>query len=75
MTPNHIRKLKKSDKIVQKRSTWQPYNKAPSTICLARAIVVALATHNRDKLQDIFRERLSEDEVKEIKYRRQIKKS
>ena len=28
------------------------------TICLARAIAVALATHNRDKLQDIFRERL-----------------
>ena len=43
-----------------KRSIIQLRNK--DTLCLARAIVVALATLNRDKLQDIFRERLSEEE-------------
>ena len=42
-----------------KRSIIQIRNK--ETVCLATAIVVALATHNRDKLQDIFRERLSEE--------------
>jgi len=47
-----------------KRSIIQIRNK--DTSCLARSTVVALATLNRGKLQDIFRERLSEEEVKKI---------
>jgi len=56
--------VKRIISVDSKRSIIQIRNK--DTSCLARSIVVALATLNRDKLQDIFRERLSEEEVKKI---------
>ena len=54
-----------------KRSIIQIRNK--DTICLARAIVVGLAAHNREKLQEIFRGNIVEDELKQINKTRQSK--
>ena len=54
-----------------KRSIIQIRNK--DTLCLARAIVVGLAVHNREKLQDVFRGNIAEDEMREIDRRRQVK--
>jgi len=54
-----------------KRSIIQVKNY--DTICLARAIVVGLAVNNKEKFQTIFQNKLTEEELKEIKYRRQNK--
>ena len=43
------------------------------TLCLARAIVVGLAVHNREKLQDIFKNNIADNELKEINKTRQSK--
>ena len=43
------------------------------TICLARAIVVALAINHTEKFQVIFKNNLTEAEIKVINYRRQTK--
>jgi len=43
------------------------------TICLARAIVVGLAVNNKEKFQTVFQNKLTEEELKEINYRRQNK--
>jgi len=43
------------------------------TICLARAIVLGLAVNNKEKFQTIFKNKLMEEEVKDINYRRQNK--
>ena len=43
------------------------------TICLARAIVVGLAINNKEKLQSIFRNALTPDELKENNRTRQNK--
>jgi len=43
------------------------------TICLARAIAVGLAVNNREKLRDIFRNNLTEDELKQINKTKQTK--
>ena len=54
-----------------KRSIIQVGN--DDTICLARAVVVGLAANYRDILQTIFRNKLTNDEVKEINKGRQTK--
>jgi len=46
-----------------KRSIIQIRNK--DTICLARELTVGLAVHNREKLGDIFRNNLTEGELKQ----------
>jgi len=52
-----------------KHSIIQIRNK--DTICLARAIVVGLAVHNRDKLREIFAGNLVQKELKQINKTRQ----
>ena len=47
-----------------KRSIIQIKNK--DTVCLARATVVGLAVQNKEKLQTVFKNNLTEDEMKEI---------
>jgi len=54
-----------------KRSIIQITNK--DTICLARALIVGLAAHHKQKLGDIFRSNLTEDELKQINKTRQSK--
>jgi len=54
-----------------KRSLIQVKNYG--TICLARAIVVGLAVNSKEKFQTIFQNKLTEEELKEINYRRQNK--
>ena len=54
-----------------KRSIIQVKNY--DTICLARSIVVALAVHNKEILQSIFKDKLTEAELKEINKGRQTK--
>ena len=54
-----------------KRSIIQIRNK--DTICLARALVVGLAVHNREKLGDILRNNFAEDELKQINKTKQTK--
>ncbi len=53
-----------------KRSITQIKNK--DTICLVRAIIVGLS-YNKNKLQETFKGKLSDNEIKEINYRRQVK--
>ena len=53
-----------------KRSITQISNK--DTICLVRAVIVAFSYH-KDKLQEIFKEKLTPTELKDIDYRRQLK--
>ena len=57
--------------IDSKRSIIHIRNK--DTICLARAIVVGIAVNHREQLQKIFKHNMTETEVKDINYRRQIK--
>ena len=47
-----------------RRSIIQIRNK--DTICLAIAIAVGLAVNNREKLGDVFRNKLTEDKLKQI---------
>ena len=54
-----------------KRSIIQIRNK--DTICLARAIADGLTVNNREKLGDIFRNNLTEDEIKQINKTKQTK--
>jgi len=54
-----------------KRSIIQIRSK--DTISLARAIAVSLAVNNREKLRDIFRNNLIEDELKQISKTKQTK--
>jgi len=54
-----------------KRSIIQIKNK--DTICLARAIVVSLVVQAREKLQDIFRNNITDEELKKINKNRQCK--
>ena len=57
-----------------KRSIIQVKNN--DTICLARAIIVGLAVNHRDKIQTVFANNLTNDEVKEInKGRRETNKT
>ena len=42
------------------------------TICLARSIIVALSYH-KEKLQEVFKDKLTVTEIKDINYRRQLK--
>ena len=67
-------KGKRVNKIItvdSKRSIIQITNK--DTICLARALIVGLAAHHKQKLEDIFRSNLTEDELKQINKTRQSK--
>ena len=43
------------------------------TLCLSRAIVVGLAANNREKLQDTFKNNVTDNELKEINKTRQSK--
>jgi len=52
-----------------KRSIIQIRNK--DTLCLSRAIVVGLAVNNREKLQDTFKNNITDNELKEINKTRQ----
>ena len=52
-----------------KRSIIQIRNK--DTICLARAIVVGLAVQSKEKFQDIFRNNITDEELKQINKNRQ----
>lgn len=52
-----------------KRSIIQIRNK--DTLCLARAIVVGLAVNNREKLQDTFKNNITDNELREINKARQ----
>jgi len=55
-----------------KRSIIQIRNK--DTICLSRAtIAVGLAVNNRETLQDMFRNNLTEDDLKQINKTKQTK--
>jgi len=54
-----------------KRSINQIRNK--DTICLARAIAAGLAVNNREKLGDIFRNNLTEDDLKQINKTKETK--
>ena len=47
--------------------------KNKDTLCLVKAIIVAMSVNNIPKLQDIFKGKLTEDEIKLINYRRKIK--
>src|SRR6476469_7799465 len=51
-----------------KRSIMQIKNN--DTMCLVRAIIVALS-YNKDKLQEVFKEKLTDQEIKAIHIRRQ----
>jgi hypothetical protein len=65
---------KRVNKIIipqNKRSIIQIRKK--DTICQARSIVAALAVHSGEKLQSIFRGKLTEAELKEINSGRQTK--
>ena len=57
--PTGSGKVNKIITVDSKRSIIEIKNK--DTICLARAIVVGLAVNNREKLQDIFRNKLTEE--------------
>jgi len=54
-----------------KHSIIQIRNK--DTLCLARAIIVGLAVHNREKLQDTFKNNITGNELNEINKTRQSK--
>jgi len=54
-----------------KRSIIQVRNR--DTLCLARAIVVGLAVQNKEKLQDTFKNNITDNELKEINKSRQSK--
>ena len=64
------RKVNNIINLDDKRSITQISNK--DTICLVRAVIVALSYHE-DKLQEIFKEKLTATELKDIDYRRQLK--
>ena len=55
----------------RKRSIIHIRNK--DTICLARAIVVGLAVQSKEKFQDIFRNNITDEELKQINKYRQCK--
>jgi len=67
--PTGSRRVNKIITLDGKRSIIQIRNK--DTICLARALVVGLAVNNRETLQYIFRNKLTEDELKQINETRQ----
>jgi len=52
-----------------KRSIIQISNK--DTLCLSRAVIVGLAVNNREKLQDTFKNYITDNELKEINKIRQ----
>ena len=58
------RRVNKIITVDSKRSIIQIKNN--DTICLARAIVVGLAVHNKEKLQYIFKDNIRDSELKEI---------
>ena len=47
--------------------------KNKDTSCLVKSIIVAMSVNNIPKLQEIFKGKLNEDEIKLINYRRKIK--
>ena len=47
--------------------------KNKDTLCMVKSIIVAMSVNNIPKLQDIFKGKLTEDEIKLINYRRNIK--
>ena len=47
--------------------------KNKDTLCLVKSIIVAMSVNNVPKLQEIFKGKLSEDEIKAINYRRKTK--
>ena len=69
--PAGCRRVNKIITMDNKRSIIQIRNK--DTTCLARAIVVGLVAHNREKLQDLFRNNITDDEMKQINKFRKCK--
>ena len=57
--------------VQNKRSIIQVKNY--DSMCLARSIVVALANNNKEKLEGVFKNNLTEAELKQINTRRQTK--
>src|SRR5207245_7000084 len=53
-----------------KRSITQINN--TDSICLVRAVLVALS-YRKEELQEVFKDKLTVTEIKDINYRRQIK--
>ena len=65
------RRVNKIISVGSKRSIIEVKN--DDTICLARAIVVGLAINNIEKLQSIFKNALTPDELRQINWKRQKK--
>ena len=69
--PTGARKVNAIITLDNKQSIIKIQNK--DTICLARAIIVGLSVTNLDKLAELFKNKLTDDEVTEINHRRQVK--
>ena len=69
--PTGTGRVNKIITVDSKHSIIQIRNK--DTICLTRAIIVGLSVYNPEKLQDIFKNNISDNELKEINKSRQCK--
>jgi len=65
------KRVNKKLTVDSKRGIIQITNK--DTICSARALIVRLTAHHKQKLKDIFRSNLTKDELKQINKNRQSK--